>query len=190
MPPIVHRSICLISAFSLKYLNSQIPSHWAETSISHIIYMASQATWSPQSQLFQLWSNSCWDERRSCADNAKDLELCPAEVKEEWGEWRLNDMFNVKCALFQVMVAKCFSSCIPVIREAGGVLRGWQMQTRQGYVSLHFCSRYKLPHWDPSMDDVTTQRYAGTKIPSNMSNVTLGGDKRHLKSGGWWTQSS
>ena len=41
-------------------------------------------------------------------------------------------MLNVKCALFQVMVAKYFSSCIPVIRETGGgeeggrrVLRGF-----------------------------------------------------------------
>lgn len=41
----------------------------------------------------------------------------------------MSDMLNVKRALFQVMVAKYFSSCIPVIGETGGgegrVLRGF-----------------------------------------------------------------
>ncbi|KAK5848471.1 hypothetical protein PBY51_006082 [Eleginops maclovinus] len=40
------------------------------------------------------------------------------------GGQRLSDMLNVKCALFQVMVAKYFSCCIPVIREKGGEERG------------------------------------------------------------------
>lgn len=41
----------------------------------------------------------------------------------------MSDMLNVKRALFQVMVAKYFSSCIPVIGETeegeGRVLRGF-----------------------------------------------------------------
>lgn len=32
----------------------------------------------------------------------------------------MNDMFDVKCALFRVMVAKYFSSCIPVISGTAG----------------------------------------------------------------------
>lgn len=48
----------------------------------------------------------------------------------------MSDMLNVKCALFQVRVAKYFSSYIPVIRETGGqkrweggaVLTGFRLQ--------------------------------------------------------------
>lgn len=82
--------------------------------------------------------------------------LCLATVREEWGKWRVSDMLDVKCALFRVMVAKYFSSCIPVISgtegEEGGAERicgaktgGRRIQTSWAHVRQRFCAWYMSP---------------------------------------------
>lgn len=97
---------------------------------------------------------SRWEEKL-CADNTRDFILRERYGSGRWrrmkGEW------HAQCQMCTFPVAKYFSSCIPVISEAGG-------EGGRGAERIPTRGR-QIWSGDPAVGDVPAQGYAGTELP-------------------------